>query len=116
MGQPIVHVEIMGKDSAKLQNFYKQLFDWKISDPHPDMGNYAVFDKETAGVGGGIGEDPDGKSRVTVYVSVPDLQKTLDHAVKMGGKIVMEPMEIPNVVTMAQFSDPNGNVIGLVKS
>jgi predicted enzyme related to lactoylglutathione lyase len=34
----------------------------------------------------------------------------------MGGKTVMPPMEIPGAVTMAQFSDPDGNVIGIIKA
>ena len=33
----------------------------------------------------------------------------------MGGKTVMPPMDIPEGPTMAQFSDPEGNVIGLVQ-
>ena len=30
MGSPIVHFELIGKDAAKLRDFYMQLFDWKI--------------------------------------------------------------------------------------
>ena len=36
-------------------------------------------------------------------------------AEKLGGKTVMPVTEIPGMVTLAQFSDPQGNVIGLVK-
>ncbi len=34
---------------------------------------------------------------------------------KMGGKVVMPITEIPNMVTMAQFADPEGHIIGIVK-
>jgi predicted enzyme related to lactoylglutathione lyase len=34
----------------------------------------------------------------------------------MGGKVIMPPTEIPGSVTMAQFQDPEGNLIGLIKS
>ena len=33
----------------------------------------------------------------------------------MGGKTLMAPMEVPGIVTVATFSDPEGNTIGLVK-
>lgn len=57
----------------------------------------------------------DGSPRVTVYVQVPDLQATLDQAVAMGGRVLMPPAEIPGVVTLALFADPDGNAIGLLK-
>ena len=115
MGQPVVHFEIIGKDAVRLQKFYADLFSWKIGDPMPEMGMYALVDAGSSGLAGGIGQEPDGSTRVTVYVQVPDLQATLDQAVAMGGKVAMPPMEIPGVVTMAQLADPAGNVIGLVK-
>jgi predicted enzyme related to lactoylglutathione lyase len=34
----------------------------------------------------------------------------------LGGKTIVPPTEIPNVVTFALFSDPDGNMVGLVKS
>ena len=115
MGQPIVHFEVIGKDAIKLQKFYGELFSWKVGDAMPDMGFYGLVDGGSSGLAGGIGQEPDGTRRVTVYVQVPDLQATLDQAVAMGGKVVMPPMEIPGVVTLAQLADPDGNVIGLVK-
>ena len=115
MGQPIVHFEVMGKDAITLQKFYSELFTWKVGEAIPDMGFYGLVDGESSGLAGGIGQEPDGSTRVTVYVQVPDLQKTLDQAVSMGGSVVMPPMEIPGVVTLAQLADPDGNVIGLVK-
>jgi uncharacterized protein len=115
MGQPIVHFEIIGTDATKLQAFYRELFAWQIGEPAPEFGQYALVDGGSSGLAGGIGQSQDGKPQVTVYVQVPDLQATLDRAVAGGGKVVMPPMEIPGVVTMAQFADPDGNVIGLIK-
>ena len=115
MPNQVVHFEIIGKDAIKLQKFYRELFSWKVGDAMPDMGYYGLVDGETSGLAGGIGQEPDGSTRVTVYVQVPDLSATLDQAVAMGGKVVMPPMEIPGVVTLAQLADPDGNVIGLVK-
>jgi predicted enzyme related to lactoylglutathione lyase len=112
----IVHFEIMGKDAVKLQKFYAGLFDWKIGEPAAEMGFYGMVDAESSGVPGGIGQQTDGGTRVTLYTQVDDLQATLDKAVALGGKVAMPPTEIPGVVTFAMFEDPDGNIFGLTKA
>jgi predicted enzyme related to lactoylglutathione lyase len=74
-----------------------------------------MVDAASSGLGVGIGQEPGGGVRATVFVQVPDLQATLDKAKALGGKVVVEPTEIPGVVTFAQFADPDGNVVGLIK-
>jgi predicted enzyme related to lactoylglutathione lyase len=113
MGNPIVHFEIIGKDAAKVKAFYSELFGWKIGDLMPDMGNYGLIDEESSGLAGGVGQFDDGAPRVTIYAQAADLQATLDHAVALGGSILMPPTPIPGVTTLAMFADPDGNVIGL---
>ena len=115
MGSPIVHFEFIGKDAAKLRDFYMQLFDWKIGELTPEMGNYGLIDKESSGIAGGVGQSDDGQPRSSVYAQVPDLQATLDKAVAMGGTVVMPPTEIPGGPWLALFADPAGNVVGLTK-
>lgn len=114
--RPIVHFEIHGKDPSKLQEFYGTLFDWKM-DINPVM-NYAMVEPGIGGpeegVGGGITTSP-GAPLVTIYIQVLDLVETLKKAEGMGGATVMPPMDVPDGPTIAQMSDPEGNVIGLVK-
>jgi predicted enzyme related to lactoylglutathione lyase len=117
LGQPIVHFEIIGQDAGKLQKFYGDVFGWNVGEAMgPEMGSYAMVDGGSSGLPGGIGSDPTGTSRVTIYAQVPDLQATLDKAVAMGGKVRMAPTEIPGGnVTIAMFADPAGNTMGLTK-
>jgi predicted enzyme related to lactoylglutathione lyase len=114
MPNPVVHFEILnGQGKPDVKDFYSSLFGWKIDANNPY--NYGMVDTASGqGIAGGIGPSMDG-SRVTVYVEVPDLQAALDQAEKLGGKTVMPITEIPGAVTMAQFADPAGNVIGLIK-
>ncbi len=113
MGQSVVHFEITGKDGKRLQSFYGNLFGWKI-DANNVM-NYGIVDTQSeGGIGGGIGPS-NGQSRVTFYIQVDDLQKYLDKVEAAGGKVIVPVTEIPDMVTFAQFADPEGNVIGLVK-
>ncbi len=114
MGKPVVHFEVIGRDSPKLQKFYGTLFDWKIDANNPQ--NYGMVDTgSNKGIPGGIGSGS-GPGGVTFYVQVDDLQVTLDRAEKLGGKTLMPPTEIPGAgVTLAAFTDPEGNRIGLTK-
>ena len=43
-----------------------------------------------------------------------DLQAYLDRAESLGGKTLMPPTEIPGIVTLAMFADPEGNVTGMI--
>jgi predicted enzyme related to lactoylglutathione lyase len=117
MSNPIVHFEIMGSDPGKSQQFYSALFGWSLGAPAPELGGYAMVDGQTAGLSGGIGsEGPGGRLRTTFYVGVDDLQAALDRAVELGGTMTSPPMEIPGTsISLAQFTDPDGNLIGLVK-
>jgi predicted enzyme related to lactoylglutathione lyase len=113
MGKPVVHFEIAGRDGKRLQDFYANLFDWKINADNPM--NYGIV--ETGGEGGIDGgiTQADGQNQVTFYVQVDDPQAYLNKIESAGGKTVVPVTEIPDMVTFALFADPEGNVVGLVK-
>ncbi|TMC49967.1 MAG: glyoxalase [Chloroflexi bacterium] len=114
MGNPVIHFEVVGKDGKRLQQFFGQLFDWKIDANNPM--NYGMVDTGGNGaIAGGIGPSPDGAGHVTFYVEVDDPKAYLDKAEKLGGKAVMGPMDVPGGPTIALFADPEGNMVGLVK-
>jgi len=113
--RPVVHFEIYGKDSEGLKQFYTELFGWQIDSNNPM--NYGLIAPGIGGpeqgVGGGIAQG-DGP-RVMVYVQVVNLQETLGKAEELGGRTVMQPMDVPGGPTIAQLEDPEGNRVGLVK-
>jgi len=111
MANPVNHFEVLGQDGPALQQFYGSLFDWKIDAANPM--NYGIVAPSEGGIGGGVAASQDGSSVVTFYVQVDDLQAALDKAESLGGKTVMPPMDVPGGPSIAQFSDPAGNVIGL---
>jgi len=109
MGSPVTWFEVSSSDAAALQAFYKKVFGWKIE----DADGYGIVDTG-GGIGGGIGP-AQGPNQVTFYIEVADLKTFLEKVEENGGKTVVPIMETP-MVTFAQFADPQGNVIGLVKS
>ena len=121
MGQPVVHFEIVGKDAAKLHSYYSELFGWEINADNP-MG-YGLVPREGnvnadgVGIGGGVGGGPDGYSgHVTFYVEVPDVEAALAKAESLGGTRMMGPEQVMEQVEIGLFTDPEGHVIGVVKS
>ena len=109
MANPVVHFEVVGSDGAKLQEFYGELFGWKINADN-EM-NYGIVDNGGQGINGGVGESPEG-AHVTWYVQVPSIDDYLKKAEQIGGKTVAR-IEM-DMVTMAMVADPEGNV-GLVE-
>ena len=111
MPNPVVHFEINGKDANQLQGFYKDLFGWHVDDNNPMK--YGMVDTHAGGINGGIAE---GDNLVSIFIEVDDPQAYLDKIKAKGGKVVHEVEVIPDMVTFAMFSDPSGNVVGLVKA
>ncbi len=114
MARPVVHFEISGPDTAKLNDFYSKVFEWTVNADNPM--NYGMVEQGDTGIGGGIAERGEGDPGVTIYIEVPDLQAALDAVEAAGGRTVQEPMEVPDMVALAMFADPEGNIVGLVRA
>jgi len=108
----VVHWEVQAKDPAKQQRFFSELFAWKVDANNP-MSYGMVEAGSKDGIGGGIGGGS-GSSLVTIYVSVDDIDETLAKAETLGAQTIMPRTDI-GMIIMAQFRDPEGNVIGLVE-
>jgi len=115
MPNPVTWFEIMGRDAGALQGFYSELFGWQLQQAGEGM-NYGMLSNPDRGIGGGIGEAQGGPGHVTVYAEVDDPQAYLDKAEQLGGKTVVPVTEIPDMVTFALFSDPEGHVVGVVRA
>ena len=115
MPNPVVHFEVTGKDAKKLQVFYSGVFGWKIDANNPM--NYGLIEAQDGrGIGGGVGPGEGDQSGVTFYIEVDDPQAYLDKVVAQGGKVAMPVTEVMGMVTMAQFTDPEGHRLGIVKA
>jgi predicted enzyme related to lactoylglutathione lyase len=116
-----VHFEVVGKDLQKLSSYYSELFGWRINTDNPM--NYGIVEREGnlnadgVGIGGGVGQGPEGyDGHVTFYVEVPDAEAALAQAESLGGKRRMGPDQVPGGPTLGHFTDPEGNMVGLVQA
>ena len=121
MGQPVVHFEVIGKDSDKLRAYYGELFGWEFDANNPMQ--YGVVQREEnmnaegVGIGGGVGQGPDGYAgHVTFYVEVPDVEAALAKAESLGGTQMMGPDKVMDTIEIGLFNDPEGHTIGVVKT
>ena len=112
MGQPVVHFEIGCRDSAKTADFFSSLFGWNMQPMGPATMINTGADSGIHGHITALGHEP--QHYTIFYVQVEDVQGYLDKASKLGGKTLVQPVEIPTG-TFAWFADPEGNTIGLWK-
>ncbi|HID38011.1 MAG TPA: hypothetical protein EYP36_00655 [Calditrichaeota bacterium] len=87
MGAPVVHFEILGKNTTKLQKFFSTVFDWKIDTDNP-IGYGLIKPQRDNSIGGGIGSAGKVKGYATFYIEVDDLDKTLLKIEKTAAKLL----------------------------
>ncbi|HWD77876.1 MAG TPA: VOC family protein [Kribbella sp.] len=117
MANQVVHFEISGTDPARLRSYYRDLFGWTyelgdtVSGQVSEPGQYGFVGN--AGVNGGVGGGPSLRAKVLFYVGVDDVGTALARAEELGGVRVFGPEGVPGKLVVAQFTDPEGNLIGL---
>ncbi len=115
MGNPFVHMELSTGDVAAAKKFYKRVFDWKLNELGPDMGNYTLIDTGSKTVGGGLAGkmSPEQPTAWLVYAEVDSVKKSMAKAEKNGAKIVMAYQPIPDMGAIGVFIDPTGAAFGV---
>ena len=112
-----MHFEIAGRDVGKLIDFYSTVFEWKIFPLNDEL--YIADPQSDKGIEGHLFETTEEMNftkLVIIYVEVDDISDCLKQAERLGGKILIQPQEIPgNASHYALFRDPSGNSIGLLQ-
>jgi hypothetical protein len=108
----IVHIEIPATDGVKAGKFYHDLFGWKIeTDPKMDYTTWAPPE----GLGGGFAPitETTQPGNVLIHVVSDDIEADLVRIKALGGTVLKEKTEIPNIGWFALFKDPTGNTLSL---
>jgi predicted enzyme related to lactoylglutathione lyase len=115
-GSPIVHIEFVSQDPQKTSEFFKNLFQWDITND-PSYPDYPMF--QTSPTQGGGFLKPDGniykEGDVLVYLETDDIEGTLARAESLAGKCLLPKTEIPGMGWYAILNDPVGTRIAVYK-
>lgn len=111
--------ELLTSDVAAGKTFYTQLFGWDTETMPSSMGDYVLFkvgDEQVAGMGQlpaqavEMGAPPYWGG----YVSVDDVDAIAKKVEELGGRVLVPPMDIPEVGRFATFQDPQGAIISAI--
>jgi predicted enzyme related to lactoylglutathione lyase len=111
--------ELMTSDPQAAADFYGSLFGWTFDTMDMGSGPYRVIKVGDAAIGGIMGKPPgaqtDMPSMWGSYVTVASLDETLETVKRLGGGVLMEPMEVKGVGRMAVIRDPNGAALSVIQ-
>jgi uncharacterized protein len=105
-------VDFAAPDQEAAKKFYSAIFGWTANDMTMQQGGtYSMMQKDGKNVGA-IMQMPAGHEGVpphwNSYISVENVDATLNKAASLGASIAMPPMDVPQAGRMAAVQDPSG--------
>ena len=107
-------VDYGASDQDATKRFYADLLGWEYTGGEPEYGGYLTATRNgqpAAGVGSQM--NPDDPPRWTTYFAADDAAAVATRIRDAGGTVLVEPMEVGPMGTMAIALDPQGNLFGL---
>ncbi len=92
--------------------FYCALFGWEAQPGNPDFGGYLNFTKDGRKVAGMMTNHGDGIDAWSIYLAVADSTSFAADAIDHGATVIVPPMEVGPLGTMAVLIDVGGASIG----
>jgi predicted enzyme related to lactoylglutathione lyase len=83
--------------------------------PSADGPYYVGFDGAGQHIGLVPGGGPQGRTSPVAYWHVPDIEAKLAEVTAAGGTVKEPPRDVANGRLVATFTDPDGNVLGLLQ-
>jgi predicted enzyme related to lactoylglutathione lyase len=115
-GQPVTHWQILSPNPERLMEFCNQLFSWKVNTENA-LGYRQVDTGSKRGISGGIWAAPSEEhAMVQLFVEVDDVMEYATRAAGLGATIIVPPQALPDGDEMAVIGDPDGLLIGLMKT
>ena len=123
---PVVHFEMPAEDKKRMSAFYTRAFAWQAKQLGPDMGEYVMVTttdsdesgpKKPGAINGGFFQKTEDRPAQypSVVIQVDDIKEHMKIVEQAGGKVLGEPMEIPNVGWYVSFFDTEGNRVSMMQ-
>jgi uncharacterized protein len=109
--------ELMTSDPAAAKSFYAQIFGWEMKDGPIGGIDYTVISAGGEQIGGMMkipDKSPNMPPSWGTYVTVDNVELTVKKATALGGKVLMEPHDIPDVGKFALIQDPQGAILSVI--
>ncbi|MEO7084930.1 MAG: VOC family protein [Gemmatimonadaceae bacterium] len=113
--------ELMTKDAAAAQEFYKTVVGWTSSSMNVPGVDYSMFMNGETPMAG-VMAFPPGAAAMGVppswnaYIEVPDVDATIEQVQKLGGAVDVPAQAMAGVGRFAILHDPQGAVFGVLAS
>ena len=107
--------DVMTSDMAATRAFYGALLGWDSDEPNEEFGGYVNFTKDGERIAGAMTNQSGGAvpDLWSIYIAVADAAATTEAAKAAGGSVMVEPMAVGTLGTMAVVVEPTGAVIGM---
>ena len=125
-GTGIAHVpgtlcwaDLSTPDPKKGGEFYSKLCGWQIVDDEKDRSGYLHIKNGEHFIGGippAAHRQPEVPPHWLPYFWVEDVDASAEKAKKLGGKLYLDPVSMPEVGRLAVIADPQGAVFAIFKS
>lgn len=117
---PVVHFELPYENAERISKFYGIVFGWKLTNLGEESGNYilATSTETDAKPGMPAGAINGGfypfkqdwpQQYPSIVIGVENIKEAIVFIEQNGGKVLGEPMNIPNFGVYVSFLDTEGN-------
>lgn len=109
--------ELITNDLAAAKAFYTRLFGWELEEVQPGEIPYTMVRAGGEEVAGMMATPPEAGPMPPAwgaYVTVDDVDESAKLAQELGGRVVMEPREIPGVGRFCVIVDPQGAALSMI--
>lgn len=109
--------ELMTSDIEGAKVFYQALFDWSLDEMTAGDMDYTIAKSGETEVAGMMAMPLEVKGMPPMwgaYVTVDEVDVSARKVIELGGKILMEPTDIPGIGRFCTLQDPQGAVLSMM--
>lgn len=117
---PVVHFELTYKGVNRISEFYNSVFGWKLNKLGKEFGDYVLVTTAESDAkpgtpagtinGGFFPIKPDWPEQYpSIVIEVANIKETMELIDENDGRVLGEPMTIPNFGEYVSFLDTEGN-------
>lgn len=116
---PFLWQELVTDDQETSGEFFSKLLGWSLKKVDTGkFGIYTLFQKDGKDVAGMMNptlDTPGEGSYWHSYIAVEDIDICANKTIELGGKVIVQPHNVPDVGRICVVSDPTGAVVHLMQ-